>query len=155
MLYVGAHRRRLQPQHVVKVLGLLIACTSTRVLSSVQRTANHGDVLAAECEGAQGFCLTEHCCAWLFGLLACLDSVLAQQASIASDLRLLFRLAVFERSQIAAAAVAPSRFTAVTGEQAPTSTVSKQQKRSVAAINVLITVLSRFFKVGADLDEYI
>ena len=151
---------RLQPQHVVSVLGVLIASTSTRILAAVGQQddeAEHcGDVLASEQMPGHRCCLTEHCCAWLFGLLACLDSVLAQQASIASDLRLLFRLAVYERHQIAATAAAPSRLAAAPSEEAAaTSLLTAQQKRTVAATNVLITVLSRFFKVGADLDEYI
>jgi hypothetical protein len=152
-------RNRLQPQHVVTVLGVLIASTSTRILSAVGQgadgTEHGGDVLASEQPPAQRYCLTEHCCAWLFALLASLDSVLAQQASIASDLRLLFRLAVYERHQIAALAAAPSRMAAASSEQAPVSDMTAQQKRTVAATNVLITVLSRFFKVGADLDEHI
>ena len=134
---------------------MLIASTSDRIVSAVAQRADaseHGcDVLASDHPPVRRCYLTEHSCAWLFGLLACLDSVLAQQSSIASDLRLLFRLAVYERHQSAALAMAPSR----SSEQAPGSDMTAQQKRTVAATNVLITVLSRFFKIGADLDEYI
>ena len=139
------------------VLGVLIASTSTRIIGQRVDGGEHcGDVLASEQPPGYRCCLTEHCCAWIFGLLACLDSVLAQQASVASDLRLLFRLAVYERHQIAATAAAPSRLAAAPREEAPaTSLVTAQHKRTIAATNVLITVLSRFFKVGADLDEYI
>ena len=125
---------RLQPHHVVTVLEMLIASTSARILSGVGQcsagTERHGDVLAAEHPPAQSCCLTAHCCAWLFGLLACLDSVMAQQASIASDLRLLFRLAVYERHQIAVLAAAPSRFASAASEEAPAPTLTAEQKRT-------------------------
>jgi hypothetical protein len=132
---------------------MIIASTSNRIVSAVGQSADgtgrSGDVLASDYPPVRRCYLTEHSCAWLFALLACLDSVLAQQASIASDLRLLFRLAVYERH--AAMTTTPSR----SSEQAPGPDMTAQQKRTVAATNVLITILSRFFKVGADLDEHI
>ena len=143
--------RRLQPQHVVTVLGAMINSTSTRIFSAVgqqQQQPQDGDVLHGASD-ASSSCLTAHCCAWLFGLLACLDSILAQQSSIASDLRLLFRLAVYERHQAAVALEQGQE-----QEESPPLT-AERQRTAVAPANVLITVLSKFFKVGADLDEYV
>jgi len=72
--------------------------------------------------------------------------VLAQQSSISSDLRLLFRLAVFERSHCTSQAAPVEGWT-------PAQQLLLQ--RMVAPMNVLITLLSKFFKIGTDLDEYV
>jgi hypothetical protein len=79
--------------------------------------------------------LTPHCCTWLFCLLAGLEPVLALQASLASDLRFLCKLALIERSRLGASPdVAPEGV--------------------VAAVNVLLVVLTEL-NVASDLSPLV
>lgn len=68
--------------------------------------------------------LSTHCCAWFFCLLAALDSILAQEGNLASDLRLLLKIAIVERSQLQSSPREHGR-----------------QHQGAAAINVLIVLL--------------
>jgi len=129
---------QLQPQHVATVLALLVSCAGARVWPAGVEGAAPAPAPEPEpgCGAAPPpLCFSRPCCCWLYGLLSHLDAVVAQQPSTASDLRLLFRLAVLERSRLPPAAPA--------------------SRQAAAPINVLIGLLSGFFKVGDDLQGFV
>jgi hypothetical protein len=148
--------------------------------------------------------LSPHSCAWIFGLLAWCDSVLALEASLGSDLRLLMKVVLWERAKMRGASPMESAVDAA-GTSAVAEPAAEQDQitrvdpadgleytlqefidqyggtdewdraqplargvgrepleasasgdpAALAAVNVLLVVLSRFFRVGGDLEHLI